>query len=435
MSKQPNAIPGEITEDEKQKRGESALAATIENIRRREREKMEAEMLEQIRKLDAPSEEQRERLPELTPTGFTRNGEPVHRMTSPTWPIYQRMSEEERQWRNPDSDHYMAEWLRGLVKRDYGRMAVAEAKLEGMFGRTTVQEGAAGANGAESASTGGPLIPRPLEAIVMVNRDRVAKARRFATIYQMTRQNHQIPTAAAMTASMVAESTSAAQGEPTFASIDLVAKAANVKAVASQEMLNDSAVNLINVFAVRGGGALGVLEDDQCFKTGSGSGDNITSSFGGVAFSEATSTILGFKDIAGMYFALPQQYREGSVWMAPASLLLLVSGVRGGSEGRPLYSGMNETPRAFTDDPWAIGSIFGRPVYEIPMTPGRIWFGNPMAHYAFGSRQGIEVAVSEHVRFAEREIMWLITERFAGNIVDTTAAVVCDGITSATNAW
>jgi len=426
-------LPAEPSEDERKRVSRSLVLAQLENIRQSEREAYDAELASVLAEFTTKPD--RSQLPELNPTGYTRHGEPVHRMSSPTWPIYRRMSPEEREWRNPDSDHWMAEWLRGFSSRDHARMAIANAKLEGMFGRATVNEGVAGAAGAESTGTGGALIPRPLEAVVMIARDREAKARRFATIYQMTRQNHQIPTAAAMTASMVGESTSSAQGEPTFASVDLIAKVACVKAVATEELLDDSAVNVVNVFAVRGGGALGVLEDDQVFKLGDGTGNNISTSFGGVAYTEATSTILGFKDIAGMYFGLPQQYRTGSVWMAPGAVLNLLTGVRGGSEGRPLYAGMNETPRAFVDDPWAIGSIFGRPVYEIPMTPGRIWFGNPEQHYAFGSRQGIQVKVSEHVRFAEREIMWLITERFAGNVVDSTAAVVTDGITSATNAW
>lgn len=424
------ALPvGAIQDPERALRDRSNIEAAVQNIVRAEREAQQAEMLKVLNDLRIPI---RDDLPELTPSGYNRRGEPVHRLSSPTDPMYRRMSEAEREWRNPDSDHYMAEWIRGQVRQDHGRMLLAEEKLRGMFGRATSTDGVAGAEGAESTGTAGALVPRPLEAVVMIARDRIAKMRRFATIIQMTRQNHQIPTAAAMTAAMVGESTSPAQGEPTMASVDLIAKTGAVQARATKEILADAAVNLINIFAVRGGGALGVLEDNQAFRLGAGTGDNITK-ISGTTFTETTSGGFAYTlDALRMYYSVAQEYRDQAVWFAASNVLQLLSGVRD-TTGRPLYLGLTDVPGPISDDRGAIGAIFRRPVYEVPFSNGELWFGDPAAQYAFGSRQGIMVEVSDHVRFLEREVVWLLTERFAGANLDSSASAYCTGITSATS--
>jgi len=133
-----------------------------------------------------------------------------------------------------------------------------------------------------------------------------------------------------------------------------------------------------------------------------------------------------------MYYAVAQEYRDNAVWFAASNVLQILSGVRD-TTGRPLYMGLTDVPGPITDDRGAIGAIFRRPVYEVPFSNGELWFGDPSAQYAFGSRQGIEVDVSEHVRFAEREVMWLITQRFAGANLDSSASQYATGITTATS--
>jgi HK97 family phage major capsid protein len=134
----------------------------------------------------------------------------------------------------------------------------AMAELERIYGRAVMTEGIAGASGAVSTGTGGELIPRPLEMVVMIERDRVAKMRRWAQQITMTAQTHTVPTAAAMTANMVGESTTSADGNPDIAQVQLTAKKGQVTALATNEMLADAAINVINLWATRGGAAIGV---------------------------------------------------------------------------------------------------------------------------------------------------------------------------------
>ena len=78
------------------------------------------------------------------------------------------------------------------------------------------------------------------------------------------------------------------------------------------------------------------------------------------------------------------------------------------------------------------GTLLRKPVYEVPLTAGDIWFGDP-SQYAIGNRQGIEIDVSTHARFLNREVVWEITERIAGNNTDAAAAQYTTGITTASS--
>jgi HK97 family phage major capsid protein len=372
----------------------------------------------------------RSQLPELTPSGTNRHGEPVHRLGSPAEPLYRRMSEEERRWRSPEADYLFARWLRATIDRDHAVVREAEDRLGSLF-RADVSEGVAGASGAFATGTGGTLVPRPLERVVMIARDRVAKMRRFARIVPMTAQQVNLPTAASMTAAMVAEGTSGSGGEPTFSQVALVAKTGCVKAVASREMVADSDFRVVQSFVERGAGALGVLEDDECFKLGDGTGNHITK-LSGTAFAEVSTGIFKYTDALLMYRSVPQVYRDRGVWLVSSDVLGMMGNVRDG-QGRPFYGGMVDSPTPISDDRGAIGTLLHRPVYEVPFTSGEVWFGDPEAQYAFGDRQGIEVDVSRDVLFDTRQIMWLLTERFAGNNVDSSASQYCVGLTSASS--
>jgi len=424
---------GEMPAGQEERQNASDIATLVQTIRSNERAEYDAEMAREIAKHLKP---RREDLPELTPSGTNRLGEPVHRLTSPTEPMYRRLPEEERQWRNPESDHYMKEWIVGNAQRNEARMLMAAAKLEAMFPtprhlRADLGEGLAASSGAFSTGTGGPLIPRPLEAVVMVARDRVAKARRFVNIIQMTTNVANIPTAASMTAAMTAEGTTSAQGEPTIAQVQLVAMKCQAKAIASRELLDDSPMNVVSIIASRAGAAIGVIEDNEIFKAGTGTSPHVTSMLGTSYTVSTSAVILKYTDVVGMYFAVPQEYLDNAVWLVSSSVLQYLSGVRDGF-GKPFYQGLlAESPRVLDDSPSQVGSILGKPAYRVPNTPGMVWFGDPRAQYTLGDRQGIQMRVSEHIKFDLDQMMWLVTERFAGNNVDSSASVYATGITSA----
>jgi HK97 family phage major capsid protein len=258
--------------------------------------------------------------------------------------------------------------------------------------------------------------------------------RRWATQINMTNQVHTIPTAKSMTAYMTAEGATSTDGNPTIASVGLNAQKAQVTAIASNEMLADSAVNLINMWATRGGMALGALEDEQFFQTGDGTPPNISAFLAGVTYAETTSAALGFVDVNAIYYTLPQVYRQNAVWLVSADVLQMLTILPNVTAGHQFYVGMTEMPGPITDDPTAEGTLFRRPVYEVNSTPGTIWFGDPSAAYVIGTRAGLQSHVSDQVLFNTDQVMWKLTSRFDGNNLDTSAGQNCTGITSVTDA-
>jgi HK97 family phage major capsid protein len=415
-------VPSGISSDEAAKIEKSTLMSVVGNIVKNERDGWMKEVLGELQEFMPPD---RSNVPEIQ----NSKGETVHRTQHTTDPMYRRMSPEMQEVRSPEGDHWMAEWIRAQYNKDQAKMFLANQQLENIYGRADTVIGASTTTGAFAAGTGGVLLPRPLENVVMVARDRVAKMRRFATNLVMTRSNHNVPTAGSMTAAMVLEATTMAASEPAFAQVPLNARKGHVLAVASREILNDAAVNLINTYAVRAGGSLGVLEDDQFFEAGNGTAPNISADLAGDAYTEDTSGILKYGDVVGMYFGVGQAYRDGAVWLAAPNVLQMMSAIV--SNGSPFYQGLQERPLAITDDPNAVGTILGKPVYEVPFPNGEIYFGNVAANYVVGTRQGIEVDVSPHVYFTSDKVIWKFTQRFDGNNIDTSAGSHAAGITTA----
>lgn len=422
------SLPTGPSKNEIDQRVQAAIHAQLDSIAARNEERVLEGVAEMIGRYSEPD---RSNVPEIV----NRAGETVHKLRSPTERLYRSMPEEERSIRNPDSDHWMAEFVRGLLANDVARRHQASARLQSLFpemSRADTLEGAADASGGFAGGTGGVLLPRPMENLVAIARDRIAKMARYATTYTMTAQEHNIPTGTAVTGYMVAEATSpTTQGEPTWDQVPLIARRGAAKLVLGNDLLEDAAINVVNFVTRRGGMALGALEDQQFFQTGDGNAPNVTK-LSGTAFTETTSGALSYTDVVDMYKSLQQEYRSGARWFVAADVLGFLANVRDGN-GRPFYQGLLERPAFLADEPGAVGMLLGHPVHEVVLTNGDIWFGDPEATYAVGRRHGVRVDVSRELYFDSFRTIFLIHQRFAGNNVDTAAAQYAQGITSATS--
>ena len=134
----------------------------------------------------------------------------------------------------------------------------------------------------------------------------------------------------------------------------------------------------------RAGTAIGVVEDDEFFKLGDNTAGHLSAFLSGTAFNETTSAAYSYGDCLNQYYTLPQQYRDGAIWLVNPTVLRLLANVRDGF-GRPFYQGLMDAPAPISDDITAVGTILRRPVYEVPFTAGTIWFGDPRAAYIVGS--------------------------------------------------
>jgi len=415
----PEPRPGEINE-----RNRDGIMALVDSIVEQKERQWTDDMARELEKL---KDVDRSNVPEIYRNPAEHRG--VLTLASPTDRIYGRMPEEIRQIRTPETDHWMAEELRGIAYGDRARIFQAKAKLDGLF-RATTTEGIAAASGAYSTGTGGTLISRPVEALVLIARDKVSKMPRFASGFTMTKQTHTIPTAAAMTSYMTAEGGTTTQGEPTYAAVQLTARKGAARGKVTTEELEDADVNLVTIMTTRAGMSLGALQEAEFWRTGSGTAPHVSAFAAGTAYAETTAGTLDYASVIGMYFTCPQVYRTGAAWYAEASVLQALAGVRDGM-GRGFYQGLTERPGAITDDAGAVGTLMGKPVYEVDATAGTIHFGDMGALYIVGQRKGITARMSEHANFAAGLVEFIWEQRFDGQNVDTSACQTCTGITAA----
>jgi len=435
---EPTVLSGPPAPDSPEglQRVQDAMHAQLDAIASRAEERMLEGMAEIIARYEKPN-------PSRIPTLVNSAGDTVI-TTSRAWdssPERMRLPEEERKYRTWDGDHYMRSWLKAMQEGDYAGRVQADGKLQTIFPalyRADTLEGAATTTGAFPAGTGGVLIPRPIEALVAVALSKVAKMYRWARTYTMTSQTSQIPTAGAATAYMQGEATSPLTGgEPGLAQVVLTAYNAMGKLILGRDFLDDEAQNVIPVFVQLMGDALAELEDSEFLRLGTGTAPHPTK-LTPLLFTETTSAALGFGDVVKMYADVPQRYRDNGMWLVNPTVLRLMAGVRDGN-GRQLYTDMLRPPQFIGDTAnasmydGAVGTIFGKPVHEVDLTAGEIFFGDVSRAYAIGRRRGITVEASRDFLFDTRRVIWLVSERIAGNNVDTTAGLLCQGITSATS--
>lgn len=357
-------------------------------------------------------------------TPATREHPPIVSRWQPTDRIYERIYRDTpavRKFRTADLDHWYQHWFRGAVNRDRVAVLVAQNKIEQILGRATTLEGALDASDPTAilSGTGGHLLPQGLSDVVQIARDLEAVLPSLVAIKEMTGPTLRIPTQGAVTAAMAAEGATASQGESTYATELLKAQKMSATMKVSVEMLADSPSNFVSDVAQRAGAAMGALEDVQICTT-NGTAPNISEAIAGGNVNEATSTVLIYEDLVTLIFALTKPYRRNAVFLGGTVVCTLLSKLMDGND-RPILSFPTQQPNVITDTPGAIGSIFGKPVFEVPLAAGTLIFGDVRQGYAMGRRSGITMATSEHFEFTSDLINIKFTQRFDGRIVDDVA--------------
>lgn len=437
MSDEKTTILAGPGPDEQQARLEAVVHSQLQAIADKAEQRMLGDVAEMIAKYDG----QRDR--SVVPDTVNEHGETVIRVKR-AWdesPERMRLPEAERKYRTFDGDHWIVQWLRSFKSKDFAGRMTADAKLRTIYPdlyRSDTLEGAADASGGFADGSGGVLLPRPLEQLVAIAVSKIAKMSRWARMYTMTAQEHNVPTAAAATAYMQGEATSPTTGgEPTLAQVPLVAHEAIGKLILGKTLLEDQAANVVPTFVGLMGDALAELEDSEFLKAGTGSAPHVTK-LAGTAYSETTSGSLGLNDVLTMYRNVPQRYRDNAMWLVASDVLGFLSTVRDG-QGRLLYSNLFDPPMALDDSSTgdrmagAVGTMIGKPVHEVDLTAGDIYFGDVYRNYAIGRRRGITVEMSTDFYFDTRRTIWLVSQRIAGNNIDTSAGQQAAGITGATS--
>jgi HK97 family phage major capsid protein len=187
--------------------------------------------------------------------------------------------------------------------------------------------------------------------------------------------------------------------------------------ILSDEMLSDSAFNVMQLTGERVGQGIGLLEDTQILTT-NGSSPNITGALVGQDVTEETSTELGSGDLATLFFAAGKAYQANGTWLAGTLVATLLTNLVDGNGNQVLQTAANARgPVTDVQTGNSIGSIFGRPVYHVPAVAGDLIFGD-LRCYGVVRKGGLEAKVSHEVGFASDTVQFKFTQRMDGQMLD-----------------
>jgi HK97 family phage major capsid protein len=344
-----------------------------------------------------------------------------------------RARPELREIRTDQWDCMVHDWLR-LVYHGYRETADHKAREinEAFTGRASpLLEGVPDAASGLGDGSGAGLIPLPLATALTLSRDRTAIMRSHVAGFPMSAQTVRIPYMPIVVATTRLENIPYDENTPPAEHLLLSAKNLGVEFIASLEMLADSAFNVVTTLVDRGGSAIGTAEDLQIWTT-DGTAPDFTEGIDVATAAVASCSVVGsgaagvftFDELTALYFGMPQQYRREANFYGNTVTLKAVNELVT-TNGNPVIQGLVDAPRPTTnDDPDAFGTLYGKPVYDIPSgEDNKLFFINP-AWYSLGDRSGITVRADVTVRTGSTT--WVIEERIDGRLIETTSAPLLD---------
>lgn len=333
--------------------------------------------------------------------------------------LYDTLPENIRKYRNPRVDAYCGRWIRALYKRDTQTLMEYDAQTRANYERAALS----------LSSHGTHLVPTPMHNIITSVLQAEAVLRRFVQVVQSGNTTYRMPTGGTATVARVGEGTTAAEGTPTASSVLLTKGKTQFKGLLNEEVDADSDFNLTSWLSERAGSAIGVEEDTQIC-TSNGTPPNFTSSIvqGVSDVTENTSTLLTFDDFNLLFFSVPKPYRSRAVIMGGATVMRLLTGLSDGGGNRVL-SPLTQAAGPVGDSvPGQIGTIYGRPVVEVPLAAGILLIGDP-SRYALLVEPALTVKVSDIPGWNVDQISVKITLREDGAMLEAGAFRTMSGLT------
>ena len=285
-----------------------------------------------------------------------------------------------------------------------------------------------------TGAQGGFLVPVVTEAEVMRKIEDVGVVRPLARKLTMTSETHQIPKLNAnVTVQFDAEAATITSAEPTFTQLTLQSERQTSLATASMEVIQDSAVGLLDFVFTLMTEEAALAEDKEALE-----GDGTT--FTGL--SDETSVIQLIQDdgagvdtnggvltyeflVKTKWGVVESSSRRGSAWIMHTTMARAAEGLVD-SQGRPVWSNpsVGSTALFGRGDSQAVGLLLGFPAHtssqpSITRTRGalttasNIYFG-PFGHgMIYGDRMGTTLGVSEHVNWATGQLSLRMIRRVA----------------------
>lgn len=287
-------------------------------------------------------------------------------------------------------------------------------------------------------TTGGFLVPEPLENAVIKLRQQFGVFRQNSRAYPMTDGVVNVPRVAGeVTTYFVGEGRSITESDMSLSQIKLEAKKLAAQTSFSSEISEDALVSIADLIAESMGQSLAITED-QCGFLGDG-----TSTYGGIsglanviaagsvvtATGRTTFSALTMGDFETMLGLIklwpgiqPKWYISNVGWAA--SMQRLANAI-GGITATEVQNGVVQT------------SFLGYPVVRTQVLESRttgttgaraLYFGDLSMGSWFGTRRGLRIRSSDQVYFSQDMIALQATQRFDINIYDVGTASDSGGI-------
>lgn len=253
----------------------------------------------------------------------------------------------------------------------------------------------------DTNSEGGYLVPVEFERTLFEARDKVDPIFSLAGRLSLGAKEKNVPYVSTIpTAALIAEEGTYGTSDAAFGQVVLRAYKFGVMTLASEELLNDSAFDLMGFLANVIGKAIGKAEAGY-FWTGTG-----TSQPQGVmaAAGSGVTTALANKitadELIDLFYSVPEEYRSTATWAMNGSTVKELRKLKLGT-GEYLWS------PGFSGEP---STILGRPLVTsdkidtIAATKKVIAFGDFNECYKIADRQGVELKVLNELYAATGQI-------------------------------
>lgn len=216
--------------------------------------------------------------------------------------------------------------------------------------------------------------------------------------------------AGGVTAAWTEEAATISESDPRFRQIKLIAHKLAAYSLASNEVRDDFQESLDGILARAFAKAIGSKEEYAFFRgDGVGKPLGILNSGALISGTRSAASTVALGDLAQMLSDFtPDSYNAGAWFVSPTVLDQIVQLVT--------------TPLTWMDnlrDGWMQSTLLGYPLYVVGCLPalntaGDILLIDPSYYLAGDHRSGINIAFSEHYRFANDQLAWRVTKRVDG---------------------
>lgn len=269
---------------------------------------------------------------------------------------------------------------------------------------------------AVSSATGsmGYTVPTELADFILVKKDKIAKMRKYAFVFQMA-GNFQLPTeGTGVTTYWVGENAEITESNPTIGKKNLADYYLAARVLIPRALINTSAYNIVNFIGELCARGLRSAEE-SAFVAGDGSGKPTGLRSATITQTTAqTGAALAYSDVVNGYYGLPEQYRANAVWLTSALGMKALRNIKD-TQGIPIFDLRD-------------GTIFGRPVIETSDIPANLGSATNTTEIYFGDLW--------YYWIKDGEAMFIETDKVIKNLqTEIVVAEAIDGVLTNADAF